>query len=133
MTGTVSLSFSPDGSLATLSLGSADERAITLTPERINSFVEALEKVRSAKPKGLIVRSPNPESFCVGADISLIQSVTEPEKGDALATQGQDAYNLLEDLPCTTVAAIGGPCVGGGCELVLPVITESPPTYQAHR
>lgn len=119
MTGTVSLSFSPDGSLATLSLGSADERAITLTPERINSFVEALEKVRSAKPKGLIVRSPNPESFCVGADISLIQSVTEPEKGAALATQGQDAYNLLEDLPCTTVAAIGGPCVGGGCELVL--------------
>jgi 3-hydroxyacyl-CoA dehydrogenase/enoyl-CoA hydratase/3-hydroxybutyryl-CoA epimerase len=119
MTGTVSLSFSPDGSLATLSLGSADERAITLTPERIKSFIEALEKVKAAKPKGLIVRSPNPDSFCVGADISLIQSVTEPDKGAALATQGQDAYNLLEDLPCTTVAAIGGPCVGGGCELVL--------------
>jgi 3-hydroxyacyl-CoA dehydrogenase/enoyl-CoA hydratase/3-hydroxybutyryl-CoA epimerase len=119
MAGTVSLTFSSDGTLATLSLGSSEERSITLTPERINSFIDALHKVKEAKPKGLILRSPNPDSFCVGADISLIQSVTERDKGAELAKQGQDAYNLLEDLPCTTVAAIGGPCVGGGCELVL--------------
>jgi 3-hydroxyacyl-CoA dehydrogenase/enoyl-CoA hydratase/3-hydroxybutyryl-CoA epimerase len=55
----------------------------------------------------------------VGADIGLIQSVTDPAHGRALAAQGQEIYDLLEDLPCTTVAAISGPCVGGGCEMVL--------------
>jgi 3-hydroxyacyl-CoA dehydrogenase/enoyl-CoA hydratase/3-hydroxybutyryl-CoA epimerase len=119
MTGSVSLSFSSDGTVATITLGSVDERAITLTPQRIQSFIEALEKVKEARPKGLIIKSPVLESFCVGADISLIQSVTDPKKGAELAAQGQAAYNLLEDLPCITVAAIGGPCVGGGCELVL--------------
>lgn len=119
MTGTVTLSFSDDQQLATITLGTPDERAITLTPERIESFVAALAKVRDAAPRGLVIRAPNPESFCVGADISLIQSVTDPVKGAELAAQGQQAYNLLEDLTCTTVAAISGPCVGGGCELVL--------------
>lgn len=119
MNGTVELSFSPDGSLATISLGSSDERAITLTPSRIGSFIDALAKVRDAKVKGLVIRAPSPDSFCVGADIALIQSVTDPSEGAKLAAQGQRAYDLIEDLPCTTVAAIGGPCVGGGCELVL--------------
>lgn len=119
MSGTVTLSFSSDGAVATLTLGSPEERAITLTPQRITSFIEALEKVQSAKPKGLVIRAPSSESFCVGADISLIQSVTDPAQGAALACQGQRAYDLLEDLECITVAAIGGPCVGGGCELVL--------------
>jgi 3-hydroxyacyl-CoA dehydrogenase/enoyl-CoA hydratase/3-hydroxybutyryl-CoA epimerase len=119
MEGTVTLTFSPDQTIAILTLGAPDERAITLTPQRIESFVAALAKVRDAAPRGLVIRAPSIESFCVGADISLIQSVTDAAKGAELATQGQHAYNLLEDLPCTTVAAIGGPCVGGGCELVL--------------
>jgi 3-hydroxyacyl-CoA dehydrogenase/enoyl-CoA hydratase/3-hydroxybutyryl-CoA epimerase len=119
MTGTVTLTFSDDQKLATITLGAPDERAITLTPQRIESFVAALAKVRDAAPRGLVIRAPSADSFCVGADISLIQSVTDPAKGAELAAQGQHAYNLLEDLPCTTVAAIGGPCVGGGCELVL--------------
>ena len=119
MTGTVLLTFSDDRSLATITLGAPEERAITLTPSRLGSFTEALKQVRDATVKGLVIRAPSIDSFCVGADISLIQSVTEPEKGAALATEGQDAYNLLEDLNCTTVAAIGGPCVGGGCEMVL--------------
>lgn len=129
MAGTVILEFSPDGQIALLSLGSPEERAITLTPARLESFVAALKEVKQRNPKGLVVRSPSVESFCVGADISLIQSVTDTAHGAALAAQGQAAYDLLEDLPCTTVAAIGGPCVGGGCEMVLAcdyrIITDS--------
>lgn len=119
MTGTVELSFSDDRAVATITLGSLDERAITLTPSRLGSFREALHQVKGSGAKGLVIRAPSLDSFCVGADISLIQSVTDPAQGAALATEGQEAYNILEDLPCTTVAAIGGPCVGGGCELVL--------------
>lgn len=116
---TVKLSFSEDRKVATITLGAEDERAITLTPVRLESFKAALREVKDAKVKGLVIKSPNVDSFCVGADISLIQSVTDPEKGAQLAAEGQGAYDLLEDLDCVTVAAIGGPCVGGGCELVL--------------
>jgi 3-hydroxyacyl-CoA dehydrogenase/enoyl-CoA hydratase/3-hydroxybutyryl-CoA epimerase len=119
MTGTVDLSFSSDGLVATLTLGAPEERAITLTPARITSFVAALSKVAQSNARGLVIRAPSIESFCVGADISLIQGVTEPTKGSELAAQGQRAYDQLEDLGITTVAAIGGPCVGGGCEMVL--------------
>ena len=119
MTGTVSLTFSSDNAIALLSLGNTDERAITLTPARLQSFIAALNEVKSSKATGLVIFAPSLESFCVGADISLIQSITDPTHGAALAAEGQAAYDLLEDLRCTTVAAISGPCVGGGCEMVL--------------
>lgn len=126
---TVVLTFSDDRKIATITLGSSDERAITLTPVRLQSFKDALVQVKTAAVIGLVIKSPSVESFCVGADISLIQSVTEPDKGAALAAEGQGAYDMLEDLPCVTVAAIGGPCVGGGCEMVLAcdyrIITDS--------
>ena len=115
----VALSFSNDNHLATIVLGDGEESSIVLTPARMTSLVDALQEVHTKRPKGLVIRAPSPTSFCVGADISLIQNVTDPAEGAKLATQGQDAYNLLEDLPCTTVAAISGPCVGGGCELAL--------------
>ena len=116
---TVVLTFSQDNEVAIITLGSADERAVTLTPVRLQSFKGALQEVKAAGVKGLVIRAPSVESFCVGADISLIQSVTEADKGAALAAEGQGAYDMLEDLSCITVAAIGGPCVGGGCEMVL--------------
>ncbi len=115
----VSLVFSNDGSLAIIALGNETETAIVLTPTRMQSLVNALHEVRQRKPKGLVLRSPTLKSFCVGADISLIQGVRDPSTGIELAQQGQEAYNLLEDLPCTTVVAISGPCVGGGCEMAL--------------
>jgi 3-hydroxyacyl-CoA dehydrogenase/enoyl-CoA hydratase/3-hydroxybutyryl-CoA epimerase len=127
---TVVLTFSEDRKIATITLGGADERAITLTPSRLASFKEALREVKGSGVKGLVIRAPSIESFCVGADISLIQSVTDAEQGAALAAEGQEAYDLLEDLHCPTIAAIGGPCVGGGCELALActyrIITDAP-------
>lgn len=128
----VALSFSNDNQLAIIILGGSEESSIVLTPARMTSLVDALQEVRTRNPKGLVIQAPSTASFCVGADISLIQNVSDPKEGAKLATQGQDAYNLLEDLPCTTVAAIGGPCVGGGCELVLAcdyrILSDAPHT-----
>ncbi|MCL4156928.1 UNVERIFIED_CONTAM: hypothetical protein GTU68_045575, partial [Idotea baltica] len=57
--------------------------------------------------------------FCAGADISIIKSIKSEKDGEDLAKQGQEAFDLLESINCKKVAAISGPCVGGGCELVL--------------
>jgi 3-hydroxyacyl-CoA dehydrogenase/enoyl-CoA hydratase/3-hydroxybutyryl-CoA epimerase len=69
--------------------------------------------------KSLVFRSGKKESFIVGADIAEIKAITDPGTGERLALRGQAILNKLENLPFPTVAAIHGPCMGGGMELAL--------------
>lgn len=116
--GTTQLSILESG-IAVIVLGSADERAVSLTHERLESFREHLVKLGVDRPKGLIITGPSADMFTVGADINGIKSIVDPNVGKQLAQKGQQVYNQLEALPFPTVAAISGPCVGGGCEMVL--------------
>jgi 3-hydroxyacyl-CoA dehydrogenase/enoyl-CoA hydratase/3-hydroxybutyryl-CoA epimerase len=69
--------------------------------------------------KALVFRSGKEESFIVGADIAEIKTITDSATGEQLARKGQALMNTLETLPFPTVAAIHGPCMGGGMELAL--------------
>ncbi len=116
--GKVTLTERPSG-VVILSLGEPGERVVSLNRERLLSFRDAVRTLAAKPPKGVVIAGTTPEMFCVGADITLISSVTEVSVGYELAKIGQTVFDELEALPCRTVAAIGGPCVGGGCELVL--------------
>lgn len=108
-----------DNGVALINLGASDEPVITLTADRIASLREILKRLKTNPPKGLVIMGSTQEMFTVGADINVILSVTDPKVGALLAKEGQDVFAELESIPCTKVAAISGPCVGGGCELVL--------------
>lgn len=108
-----------ESGVALITLSASGEKVITLTLERMESLKATLLKVRDSSPKGLVITGPSPEMFTVGADINLIRGVTDPEIGERLARHGQEVFDLIEKMPCITVAAISGPCVGGGCELSL--------------
>jgi 3-hydroxyacyl-CoA dehydrogenase/enoyl-CoA hydratase/3-hydroxybutyryl-CoA epimerase len=69
--------------------------------------------------KAMVVRSGKEGSFIVGADIAEIRDITDASVGEALARRGQAILNKLEALPFPTIAAIHGPCMGGGMELAL--------------
>ena len=69
--------------------------------------------------KAMVVRSGKEGSFIVGADIAEIRDITDTTTGETLARRGQAILNKLEALPFPTVAAIHGPCMGGGLELAL--------------
>jgi 3-hydroxyacyl-CoA dehydrogenase / enoyl-CoA hydratase / 3-hydroxybutyryl-CoA epimerase len=69
--------------------------------------------------KAMVVRSGKEGSFIVGADIAEIRGIADASTGEALARRGQAILNKLEALPFPTVAAIHGPCMGGGMELAL--------------
>lgn len=116
--GTARLEFLESG-VAVLYLGSHEERVVTLTQERMVSIEEAIQRVRQQKPPGLVITGPNRDMFTAGADINAIRSVTDPKIGENLARQGQLLFDEIESLTYPTIAAISGPCVGGGCELVL--------------
>lgn len=117
-TGKVILEYRESG-VAFVWMGTPSERVITLTPRRLHSLRDILEKLRSEKPKGVVFLSPHAEMFTAGAEISIIRDVTDPKTGEQLAREGQAVFDLIESLPFPTVAAISGPCVGGGCEMVL--------------
>ncbi len=110
-----------DGSgIATLRLGATSERIITLTERRLDSLREVLLRLRDDTAlRGLIVTGPGPEMFAAGADISLIQSITDPAEGERAAAKGQTIFGMFQDLRCPVVGAIEGPCLGGGLEMAL--------------
>ena len=69
--------------------------------------------------KGLIVHSLKPNNFVAGADVRMLEACKTAPEAEALARQGQELFQQLSDLPYPVVAAIHGPCLGGGLELAL--------------
>jgi 3-hydroxyacyl-CoA dehydrogenase/enoyl-CoA hydratase/3-hydroxybutyryl-CoA epimerase len=109
----------PSG-VAILRLGHPREKTIVFTERRLRSLQEMIAQVRAIKPSGLIITGPNSERmFSVGADVRVIKSIKESSYGKELALLGQDIFTEVSELSIPTVAAIGGPCVGGGLELAL--------------
>lgn len=106
--------------IATLRLGSADETMVTLTRERLESLDAILQQLAGdARVRGVLLTGPGPGMFCAGADVGLIQSITRVEDGEAAAVRGRSIFQRLRQLKVPVVAAIEGPCLGGGLELAL--------------
>ncbi|WP_114786762.1 fatty acid oxidation complex subunit alpha FadJ [Vibrio tetraodonis] len=80
-------------------------------------FAQLQENISTIK--GLIVHSLKPDNFIAGADVRMLDACTSSEQAKDLAVQGQTMFQQLSDLPFPVVAAIHGPCLGGGLELAL--------------
>ncbi len=68
---------------------------------------------------GVVLCSGKDNSFVAGADINMINGCSSTEEVVALARQGQMIFSQLEQLDIPVVAAIHGPCLGGGLELAM--------------
>ncbi|HZH44360.1 MAG TPA: 3-hydroxyacyl-CoA dehydrogenase NAD-binding domain-containing protein [Lysobacter sp.] len=78
-----------------------------------------LERVAIDPPRGLVLRSAKPSGFIAGADIREFQHFdAQGTVADAIR-RGQQVFQRLAELPCPTVAAIHGFCMGGGTEIAL--------------
>ncbi|MGY5537848.1 fatty acid oxidation complex subunit alpha FadJ [Vibrio brasiliensis] len=103
--------------------------AIDVPGEKMNTlqaaFAEEMESIftqlaeKQSSLKGLIVYSLKPDNFIAGADVRMLDACTSAAEAQALAEKGQQMFQQLADLPYPVVAAIHGPCLGGGLELAL--------------
>ncbi|APZ90646.1 3-hydroxyacyl-CoA dehydrogenase NAD-binding domain-containing protein [Fuerstiella marisgermanici] len=84
--------------------------------ERLEDVVTELE---SSTADAVIFRSAKPSGFFAGADVKQIAQLSGREEVSAVVARGQKLFARIERLPMPTIAAIHGPCLGGGLEFAL--------------
>lgn len=91
-----------------------------LTMALMHELSALLDKLaENSDIRAMVFRSGKDGSFIVGADIAEIRDIRDSGTGENLSREGQAVFAKLESLPFPTVAAIHGPCMGGGLELAL--------------
>ncbi|GBE14135.1 fatty acid oxidation complex subunit alpha [bacterium BMS3Abin14] len=120
--------------IAVITFNLPKEKVNILSPKVMAELEKVLAKIedRPEKVKGAVIRSGKEGNFIAGADLSLIEEITDPAEGARLAAEGQRVLERIEALPFPVVAAIDGACLGGGLELALAcrfrVASDSPKT-----
>jgi len=93
--------------------------ANSLGREVLDELSALLERVAIEPPKGLVLRSGKPGSFVVGADLREFEQFARKGQVQDAILRGHRAFDRLAALPCPTVSAIHGACMGGGTEISL--------------
>ncbi|MCD9096325.1 3-hydroxyacyl-CoA dehydrogenase NAD-binding domain-containing protein [Luteimonas fraxinea] len=107
-----------DGVLV-LSFDRANESVNTFAQDVLIELDALLERLALDPPKALVIRSAKAKGFIAGADIREFQAFdAKGTIGDSIR-RGQMTFQRLAELPCPTVAAIHGFCMGGGAEISL--------------
>jgi 3-hydroxyacyl-CoA dehydrogenase/enoyl-CoA hydratase/3-hydroxybutyryl-CoA epimerase len=106
-----------ESGIAWLCLDKADAKANVLSSDVIRELDELLNTIESEKPQGLVMYSGKPGSFIMGADITEFGDFGTADEVARLGKLGQSVFLRIQALPCPTVVAINGVCLGGGLEI----------------
>jgi len=85
--------------------------------EELHEIVQQFQAARDVT--AVVFRSGKESGFLAGADIDAISQLESEAQANEAIAAGHQLFQLIEDLPMPTIAAIHGPCVGGGLELSL--------------
>lgn len=106
--------------IAVITLDVPGEAQNTLKAEFADDFDAIFAAVENDETiVAAVFRSGKPSSFLAGADVTLIEKVTSAEEATALSRKTQEAFGRIANGRVPVVAAIHGPCLGGGLELAL--------------
>lgn len=108
-----------DDGVLVLSLDRAGESVNALSQDVLIELDTLVERIAIDPPKGVVFSSAKNSGFIAGADIKEFQGFDEKGTVAGALQRGQQVFQRVSELPCPTVAAIHGFCMGGGTELAL--------------
>ena len=108
-----------DDGVAVLVFDRAGESTNSFSQAALEELAEIVRRLAIEPPKALVIRSGKANGFIAGADIREFQAIAAAGGVNDAIFRGQQAFQALAELPCPTVAAIHGFCMGGGTELAL--------------
>ena len=108
-----------DSGIVTLTLDRANSSVNAISREVLDELGQIVERLAIEKPAGVIIHSAKSNGFAVGADIKEFVEYAKRGTVQENIENGQRVYESLARLPCPTVAAVHGACMGGGTELIL--------------
>ncbi len=91
----------------------------TLGSEVLAELEQLVDTIERKPPTGVALLSGKHGSFIAGADVREFDQVTDAAMARAQIQRVHQLFDRIERLPCPTVAAIDGVCLGGGLELAL--------------
>lgn len=119
--------------IGVLTMDVPGETMNTLRAEFADEISDLMKEIKSNSDlQGLVLISGKKDSFVAGADVTMIDACETAADAEKLSLEGHRVMGELEALNIPVVAAIHGPCLGGGLELALAchirVCTESTKT-----
>ncbi|MDR1661331.1 MAG: enoyl-CoA hydratase/isomerase family protein, partial [Azoarcus sp.] len=90
-----------------------------LNSEILAELNESFSEIEKRKDiKVLIITGAGEKAFVAGADIAEMVKAS-PAQGKAMSELAGKAFGKLENMPQTSIAAVNGFALGGGCELAM--------------
>lgn len=114
-----SLRIIPKGDVAVVEFDLVGEKVNKFSTPVMVRFKAVVEELRKSSYKAVVIISKKPKIFIAGADIEEIKTMTTKDQFAQAVSEGQNIFNMLEDLPQIVIAAVNGACAGGGCEMIM--------------
>lgn len=108
-----------DDGILHLTFDKAESSVNTFSRDVMHELDRVVERLAIEPPTGVVIRSGKASGFIAGADISEFEGLFARGAVFDTLRHGQLVFDRLAALPCPTVAAIDGFCMGGGTELAL--------------
>lgn len=118
------LTFERDGNVVVLTMNNP-RRKNALTPEMITLMSQAWDQIDADDGIRVAILTGHGDSYCVGGDLAdgwMVRGTKDAEPPQApQKARGSiitDGLLLTRNLTKPLIAAVNGPCLGGGCEML---------------
>ncbi|MGG6462733.1 3-hydroxyacyl-CoA dehydrogenase NAD-binding domain-containing protein [Solilutibacter silvestris] len=108
----------PDG-VEVIAFDREGQSVNSFSQEALRELGLMVERLAMDPPRGVVFHSAKERGFIAGADLNEFQKFDANGTTADAIRRGQQVFERIARLPCPTVAAIHGFCMGGGTELSL--------------